>query len=249
MIRASRARLQLALDVAILASVTILPHLLGGRGRLNADTKQYLYLDPGDLLERARNLWDPAVGGGTVTHQAIGYLWPMGPYYWLTDQIGLASWVAQRLWIGGIQLLAALGALALFRALTPRHPAQLAGAALYGLSPVVLGHVTGQSGLLLPFAAFGWLVWAMVRAVERGGWRWPAVFALVVTSCASLNGSSVFFVVLGATIWVPVAVWSLRFEQIDGIWRPTELVAPFEVRVLFVPVRGRFLTTFDAWRF
>ena len=47
----------------------------------------------------------------------------------------------------------------------------------------------------------------------------------------------------------PVAVWSLRFEQIDGAWRPSELVAPFEVRVLFVPVRGRFVTTFGAWRF
>ncbi len=47
----------------------------------------------------------------------------------------------------------------------------------------------------------------------------------------------------------PVAVWSIRFEQIDGAWRPMELVAPFEVRVLFVPVRGRFVTTFDAWRF
>ncbi|MFN2321661.1 MAG: hypothetical protein ABR510_01705 [Trueperaceae bacterium] len=46
-----------------------------------------------------------------------------------------------------------------------------------------------------------------------------------------------------------VAVWSLRFEQVDGAWRPMELVAPFEVRVLFVPVRGRFVTTFDAWRF
>ena len=47
----------------------------------------------------------------------------------------------------------------------------------------------------------------------------------------------------------PVAVWSLRFEQVDGVWRPFELIAPFEVRVLFVPVRGRFVTTFDAWRF
>lgn len=208
--RPPQERLRGALDVAILAAVTLLPQLLGGRGRLNADTKQYLYLDPGELLERARNLWDPAVGGGTVTHQAIGYLWPMGPYYWVTDQLGLAPWVAQRLWIGGIQLVAALGALALFRHLTARHPAQVVGAALYGLSPFVLGHVTGQSGLLLPFAALGWLVWAMAKAVERGGWRWPAVFALVVTSCASLNGSSVFFVVLGATLWVPVAVWSLR---------------------------------------
>lgn len=211
--RPPQERLRGALDVAILAAITVVPQLLGGRGRLNADTKQYLYLDPGDLLERARNLWDPAVGGGTVTHQAIGYLWPMGPYYWATDQLGLDPWVAQRLWVGGIQLVAALGALALFRHLTARHPAQVVGAALYGLSPFVLGHVTGQSGLLLPFAAFGWLVWAMARAVECGGWRWPAVFALAVTSCASLNGSSVFFVVLGATLWVPVAVWSLRLAS------------------------------------
>ena len=46
-----------------------------------------------------------------------------------------------------------------------------------------------------------------------------------------------------------VAVWSLRFEELDGVWRPSELIAPFEVRLLFVPVRGRFVTTFEAWRF
>lgn len=219
MIRASLARLQPALDVAILASITLLPQLLGGRGRLNADTKQYLYLDPGDLLERARHLWDPAVGGGTVTHQAIGYLWPMGPYYWVTDQVGIPSWAAQRLWIGGIQLVAALGVLILFRHLGAGRVARLAGAALYGLSPFVLGHVTGQSGLLLPFAALGWLVWAMAHAVARGGWRWPAVFALIVTSCASLNGSSVFFVVLAATMWVPFAVWSFgHATPLQGAW-------------------------------
>ncbi len=48
------------------------------------------------------------------------------------------------------------GALVLFRTLMPRrHPAQLVAALGYGLSPFVLGHVTGQSALLLPFAAFG----------------------------------------------------------------------------------------------
>jgi len=47
----------------------------------------------------------------------------------------------------------------------------------------------------------------------------------------------------------PVAVWSLRFALLDGGWRPVELVAPFEVRLLFVPVRGRFVTTFGGWRF
>jgi len=210
MTAATPRRLGTALEVALLASLTVLPQLLGGRGRLNADTKQYLYLDPGDLMARARVLWDARVGGGTVTHQALGYLWPMGPYYWATDQLGVPAWAAQRLWIGGIQLVATLGALVLFRHLgAPRH-ARLAGAVLYGLSPFVLGHVTGQSGLLLPFAALGWLVWTMARAVEEGGWRWPAAFALVVTSCASLNGSSVFFVVLAAVLWVPVAVFDAR---------------------------------------
>ncbi|WP_436795905.1 alpha-(1-_3)-arabinofuranosyltransferase domain-containing protein [Actinospongicola halichondriae] len=208
MTRQSTSRLRWVFDIAILTVLTVVPQLLGGRGRLNADTKQYLYLDPGDLLDRSRTLWDARVGGGAVTHQAIGYLWPMGPFYWLTDQAGIPSWAAQRLWVGGIQLVAALGALVLFRHLSTRHPAQLAGAALYGLSPFVLGQITGQSGLLLPYAALGWLVWAMARAVESGGWRWPAVFALVVTTCASLNGSSVFFVVLAATLWVPFAVWS-----------------------------------------
>jgi len=43
--------------------------------------------------------------------------------------------------------------------------------------------------------------------------------------------------------------WTLRFGLLDGAWRPLELVAPFTVRVLFVPVRGRFVTTFEAWVF
>jgi hypothetical protein len=47
----------------------------------------------------------------------------------------------------------------------------------------------------------------------------------------------------------PVAEWSLAFERLDGAWRPSALVAPFEVRLLFVPVRGRFVTTFAGWRF
>jgi len=184
-----RPRLISPRDLGIFALVTFVPLLLGGRGRLNADTKQYLYLDPGGLLDRARSLWDPSVGGGTVTHQTIGYLWPMGPYYWAADALGVPDWAAQRLWIGGIQFAAALGALVVLRHLLPRHPGQVVAAALYGLSPFILGHVTGQSALLLPFAAFGWLVFCVIRATEEGGWRWPALFAVILTTCGSLNGS------------------------------------------------------------
>ncbi|MEQ1787052.1 MAG: alpha-(1-_3)-arabinofuranosyltransferase family protein, partial [Acidimicrobiales bacterium] len=191
-------------DALALACLTVLPLSLGGRGQVNADTKQYLYLDPLDLLDRARVLWDSRVGGGAVTHQAVGYLWPMGPFYALTDALGLPDWLAQRLWVGGLQLVAALGALALFRLLLPRHWLQVPAAAVYGLSPFVLGLVTSQSGLLLPFAALGWLVFTIAKAVEEPrSWRHPAAFALIVTTCGSLNGSSVFFVVLAAVLWVP----------------------------------------------
>ncbi|MEO5839394.1 MAG: alpha-(1-_3)-arabinofuranosyltransferase family protein, partial [Acidimicrobiales bacterium] len=48
---------------------------------------------------------------------------------------------------------------------------------------------------------------------------WPATFALIVTSCGSLNGSSVFFVILGACLWIPYAVsWQHEITWRDG-WR------------------------------
>ncbi len=97
------------LGVALLAVVAYVPLLLTRPGEIGADTKTYLYLDPGRLLSRAPWMWDPNVGLGTVTHQNIGYLWPMGPYYWLMDALAVPDWVAQRLWLGSIILLAGLG--------------------------------------------------------------------------------------------------------------------------------------------
>src|ERR1700709_1391936 len=95
-------------DVA-LALVSYIPLLLTHRGKLGADTKTYLYLDPGRLLSRAPYLRDPAVGRCTVTHQNVGYLFPMGPYYWAMAALRVPDWVAQRLWMGSLVFLAGLG--------------------------------------------------------------------------------------------------------------------------------------------
>ena len=76
--RASRAR-RAAAELLGFALLAYVPFLLSSPGRVRADTKQYLYLDPGRLLARAPYLWDPHVGFGTVSHQNIGYLFPMGP--------------------------------------------------------------------------------------------------------------------------------------------------------------------------
>src|SRR3546814_11462644 len=85
-----------------MALVCYVPLATGRAGVLNADTKQYLYLDPGGLLERAANVWDPTIAGGTVTHQNIGYLWPMGPSFWLAERPGTPDWLASRVSYGSI---------------------------------------------------------------------------------------------------------------------------------------------------
>ena len=169
-----------------------IPVLLIRPGSLNADIKQYLHLDAGALLSSAPQLWNPDFGLGTVTHQNIGYLFPSGPFFWLGQSFGLEDWITQRLWYGSILVIAGLGVLSLLRRLAPEHPSHLTGALFYMLSPFVLGHITGQSALLLPFAIFPWLVLSMAAAVTKQGWRWPAVFALLVTVAGSINGSSIF---------------------------------------------------------
>ena len=107
-------------EVAGLALVAYLPFLLSSPGKVSADSKQALYLDPGGLLDRAGDLWDPTVGAGTVPHQQLGYLVPTGPWFWLFEQVGAPDWVAQRLWWGTLSFLAALGARWLFRLLGRR---------------------------------------------------------------------------------------------------------------------------------
>ena len=43
--------------------------------------------------------------------------------------------------------------------------------------------------------------------------------------------------------------WSLRFERLGPRWLPSELVADFEATIVFIPVRGRFVTVLSNWRF
>ena len=131
---------------------------LSAPGEVAADTKVYLYLDPGRLLSSASTMWDPGVAAGTVPHQNIGYLFPMGPYYWLAERIGLPDWVAQRLWIGLASMAAAVGVHWLLRTLDPSGTdlgsgARLVAATAYQLSPYLLPYVSRHSVLLGAWAA------------------------------------------------------------------------------------------------
>ncbi|MFI5041151.1 MAG: alpha-(1-_3)-arabinofuranosyltransferase family protein, partial [Acidimicrobiales bacterium] len=206
----------------MLAVVCYVPLLFTHVGMIGADTKQYLYLDPGRLLSRAWSMWDPNVGMGTVTHQNIGYLLPMGPWYSTLHAVGVPTWVAQRLWTGTLLFLAGLGVVYLLRCMGPtERPADseesvLAGRAVllaalaYSLSPYVLEYEARISAILMPWAAMPWMIALVVRGLRRPGWRYPALFALVVALCGGVNATSLIYAGIAPVLWIPYAVWVIR---------------------------------------
>lgn len=198
------------LEIAALAVAAVLPFLLSSPGAVSADTKAYLHLDPGRLLGRAGWLWDTHVAGGTVTHQNIGYLFPLGPYFWLMDTLGVPTWVAQRLWFGAVFLAAGLGARWMLRRLGLRGVGPIVAAFAYMLSPYVLAYTGRTSVILLPWAALPWLVGLLHLAIHeqetRRRWRAPLLLGIVVTLMAGTNASSVVFVLVGPALLVPFMV-------------------------------------------
>jgi hypothetical protein len=217
-------------ELVAFALLAYVPFLFSSPGRVTADTKQYLYLDPGRLLSRAPYLWDEHVGFGTVSHQIIGYLFPMGPFYWLTQHAAIPDWVAQRFWLGSISLAAALGARWLFRMLGTGRAGAIAGALVYMLTPYQLAFSARISVLLLAWAGLPWLVGLAMRATRRGGWREPALFALVVLTIGSVNASSLLFVGLGPALWLLLEACRGR-EPLLAVLRATGRMAVLTVGV------------------
>jgi arabinofuranan 3-O-arabinosyltransferase len=198
------------IGVILLVLVSYVPLLLTKPGLIGADTKTYLYLDPGRLLSRAPWMWDPNVGLGTVTHQNIGYLWPMGPYYWLMQTIGLPDWVAQRLWLGSIVLAAGLGVRFMLRELRWVGAGVTVASFAYALSPYLLDYAARLSVILLPFAGLPWLVGLAARSLRRDDWRTPAWFALVTLTVGGVNATSLLLVMVGPLLWFLYAVLVAR---------------------------------------
>ncbi|HEX9504369.1 MAG TPA: alpha-(1-_3)-arabinofuranosyltransferase family protein, partial [Acidimicrobiia bacterium] len=191
---------------ALLAALAYVPVLLTAPGRVVADTKSYLYLDPGRLLDRAASMWDPNIGMGTVTHQNIGYLFPMGPFFWAFHTAGVPAWVSQRIWLGSILLFAGLGILFLMRTLHVRGPGAPTAVLLFMLTPYTLDFASRISVLLLPFAGLPWMLALVIRALrDDRGWKYPAIFAIVVQVVGGVNATALVFAGLAPVLWIVYA--------------------------------------------
>ncbi len=202
-------------DYLALAVLAFVPMVAAQPGVVTDDTKTYLYLDPGRYVRQAVSVWDPHVGLGTVTHENIGYLLPMGPFYWVLAELHVPLWVAQRLWMGCLLYAAGAGALYLCRVLGLWGPGRYVTAVAFMFTPYVLQYSGRISVILMPWAGLPWMLAFVVLALRRGGWRFPALFALVVALVSGINASSLLYVGIAPALWLPYAVLVAR----DSTWR------------------------------
>ena len=180
-----------------------------------ADTKSYLAINPWGLLRQATQLWDSSTGLGTVTHQTIGYLFPMGPWWAAADLAGIPDWLTQRLWWGILVFTALLGAFRLAGDTGSTRQGQYVTSLSYGLSPYLFAYMSRISAILLPWAVLPWMIIMLRRALkEPNSWRHPAMFAFLVLIAGTVNATAIAFVTLGAVLWLIV-----ESSVIRDVWR------------------------------
>ncbi|MDF9715603.1 DUF3367 domain-containing protein [Nocardioides sp. ChNu-153] len=258
----SRLRLRLVAACVLLTGLAFVQ----SPGLLVSDTKFDLVADPGGFLARALHLWDAEGTFGQLQNQAYGYLWPMGPFFWLGDAIGLDGWVVQRLWWALVLCTALVGTALLLRALGVRSDlAVLLGATAYALSPrllTVLGPISIEGW---PSALAPWVLLALVVGSERGSPRRAAALAaLGVAMVGGVNAAATFAVIPLGALWLltrapgprrrALMLWWPLFTLLGTLWWlvPLFLMGAYSPPFLdFIETSGAttFPTTvFDALR-
>ena len=130
-------RTRRGIGYAALALLAYVPLLLTAPGKVAADTKQYLYLDPGRLMERAWSMWDPNIGFGHGHPPEHRLPVPDGPLL-LGARPRSACPTGSRSGSGSARILlfAGLGMLYLLRTLGPAWPGRARRRARVHAEPV-----------------------------------------------------------------------------------------------------------------
>jgi arabinofuranan 3-O-arabinosyltransferase len=129
------------------------------------DTKLDLTQAPAALLARSFTLWDPQAAAGQLQNQAYGYLFPMGPFFWLWHQLGAPPWVVQRLWWCLLLLVAFHGMrLLLARLGIGTGTSRMVAAFAYALAPRMLEGLGAISSEIWPMAVAPWVLLPLVTA-------------------------------------------------------------------------------------
>ena len=212
-------------EYVALAVIAFVPQLLTQPGVVSSDTKTYLYINLPTYLRQSVSMWDPTIGMGTVNHQQVGFLWPMGPFFLAVHALHIPLWAGQRLWVGALLFSAGAGILYLCRTVRLDGPGRIVAASVFMLSPYFLEYVGRLSVLLLPWAGLGWLMAFVIQAVRTPNWRYPALFALVWLTISGTNASGPIYVVVAPILWLPYVVLVTKERTWRQVWRPAWRIA------------------------
>ncbi|WP_166391618.1 alpha-(1-_3)-arabinofuranosyltransferase domain-containing protein [Nocardioides ochotonae] len=183
--------------------------LLQQPGRATYDTRAELTERPRSFLGEVFTLWHPESSFGEFQNQAYGYLFPQGMWFLLTDWLGVADWVSQRIWSALVLIVAIEGARRLAAALgLPGAAALLAGLA-FGFTPRLLGTVSVITGESLPGAMLPWVVLPVVLAMQgRIGRRSALLLSGAAVVC--MGGVNAVENAGALPVAIIVVVWGLR---------------------------------------
>ncbi len=195
-------------------------------GELISDTKLDLAVDPGRFLARALTLWDPQQFG-QLQDQAAGYLFPMGPFFYLGRLAGLEPWVIQRLWIGTVGVAAFLGTVRLADRLGIGTPwSRIAAGFAYAASPAALTLLGELSSEFLPAAMLPWILIPLVDAAHGGRrGRAAARSAVAVALCGGINAAATLAVCVPAVLYVLTLPRPAPRWRILAWWVPAVVAA------------------------
>jgi arabinofuranan 3-O-arabinosyltransferase len=220
-------------------------------GKIIADTKFELVVNPASFLSGALTLWNPQQFGGLL-NQTVGYLFPMGTFFEFGKLLAVDGWITQRLWIGLVLIAAFGGTVKLAGRIGIGTPWTRAAAGLaYALSPAALSILGQMSGEFLPMAMLPWIIipladprlWdqtppaqkpSRVRAVARS--------AVAIALCSGMNAASTVAVVVPAVIYIltrpamrtrMLALWAPAVVLVTLSWSiPLVLLSKYGVPVV-----------------
>ncbi len=172
-------------------------------GHVVRDTKLDLSVDPGRFLASVTHLWNPDAGFGSVPNQAYGYLFPMGPYYWLGRSVGIPEWIVQRMWLALLLTTALWGTIRLAETLEiGGRWSRLAGGVAYACSPLLLAQIHDTS-YVMPAALLPWVMVPLIRASRGELTNGSAATrsGLAVLLMGAINATATFGVLLLPFLW------------------------------------------------
>ncbi len=220
-----RARLDRALPTAFLIALALVQR----PGWIAADTKLDLVVDPGGFLSRALSLWDPLAAGGQLQNQAYGYLFPMGPVFWLGHALDVPPWLVQRLWWALVLVLAYHGMRRVLERLDiGTGSSRVIAAFTYALAPRMLIGLGAISSEIWPMAIAPWILLPLL-AVAPGHERAAALRSgVAVLALGAVNAVASLAVLVLPLWWIltrrgrvrPVLLgwWSLAVVLATAWW-------------------------------